>query len=116
MEGIDLYVRENTQIGVAINTTTSVELLKPLISHIDFVQCMGIEKIGFQGEPFDERAIDQVKSLRKDFPELIISVDGGVNLDSASELIKAGANRLVAGSAIFQSFDIDEAIVELESL
>ncbi|HEY4715389.1 MAG TPA: hypothetical protein VIH31_02690 [Candidatus Paceibacterota bacterium] len=116
LEGIDLYIRENTQIGVAINTTTPIEKIFPLIPFIDFVQCMGIEKIGFQGEPFDERVLDQIKSLRKKFPELIISVDGGVNLDTAPILKDAGANRLVVGSAIFQSFDIKEAIDELENI
>jgi len=116
LEGIDLYVRDNTQIGVAINTTTPIEKVFPFIPFIDFVQCMGIEKIGFQGEPFDERVLDQIKSLRKEFPELIISVDGGVNLDTAPILKDAGANRLVVGSAIFQSFDIKEAIDELENI
>src|SRR3990170_5776410 len=116
LEGIDLYVRDNTQIGVAINTTTSIEKVFPLIPFIDFVQCMGIEKIGFQGEPFDERVLDQIKALRKEFPELIISVDGGVNLDSASLLKDAGANRLIVGSAIFQSFDIREAIDRLQNI
>src|SRR3972149_10757878 len=116
LEGIDLYVRDNTQIGVAINTTTPIEKIFPLIPHIDFVQCMGIETIGRQGEPFDERVLDHIKTLREKFPELIISVDGGVNLDTAPILKDAGANRLVVGSAIFQSFDIKEAIDELENI
>ena len=116
IEGIDLYVRDNTQIGVAINTTTPIEKIFPLIPHIDFVQCMGIETIGRQGEPFDERVLDHIKTLREKFPELIISVDGGVNLDTAGPLVDAGANRLVAGSAIYQSVDIREAIKELENI
>lgn len=115
LEGIDLYVRENTHIGVAINTTTPVEQIFPLVPSIDFVQCMGIATIGRQGEPFDERVLGQIKTLREKFPELIISVDGGVNFDTAGSLIDAGANRLVAGSAIYQSIDIREAISELEN-
>ena len=116
IEGIDLYIRDNTQIGVAINTITPVEKIFPLVPHIDFVQCMGIETIGRQGEPFDNRVLDHIKALRKEFPELIISVDGGVNLDSASLLKDAGANRLIVGSAIFQSFDIREAIDRLQNI
>jgi len=116
LEGIDLYIRDNTQIGVAINITTPIRQLAGLISNVDFVQCMGIEKIGYQGEPFDERVIDQIKSLRKEYPELIISVDGGVNFDTASKLIEAGANRLVVGSIIFKSINIDKTIEELENL
>ncbi|KKQ34405.1 MAG: Ribulose-phosphate 3-epimerase [Candidatus Nomurabacteria bacterium GW2011_GWB1_37_5] len=114
LEGIDLYIRDHTQIGVAINTTTPVSSIKYLVSSIDFVQCMGIEKIGYQGQPFDERVVDQIKALRKEYPELIISVDGGVNFDTAPKLIEAGANRLVAGSAIFNAYDQEEAIKELK--
>ncbi len=115
IEGIDLYVRDNVSIGVAINTTTPISEITPLLFCIDFVQCMGIEHIGFQGEPFDERVIDNIKALRKDHPELIISVDGGVNLDTAPMLIEAGANRLVIGSAIFGSIDIRETVREFEN-
>ena len=116
LEGIDLYIRDSAQIGVAINTTTPISNLQPLISDIDFVQCMGIEKIGYQGEPFDERVIDQIKSLRKEYPELIISVDGGVNFNTAPKLIEAEVNRLVVGSTIFKSINIDKTIEELENL
>ena len=116
LEGIDLYIRDNTQIGVAINTTTPIRQLADLISNIDFVQCMGIEHIGYQGEPFDERVIDQIKSLRKEYPELIIAVDGGVNFETAPRLIKAGANRLVVGSAIFKNIDIVGVIEEFKAL
>ena len=116
LEGIDLYIRDNTQIGIAINTSTSILNLKSLISNIDFVQCMGIEKIGYQGQPFDERVIDQVKALRKEYPELIISVDGGVSFDTAPRLIEACANRLVVGSVIFNSLDIRETVLALRSL
>ena len=77
---------------------------------------MGIEKIGFQGEPFDERVLDQIKALRKQFPEVTISVDGAVDFDTAPELIEAGANRLVAGSAIFNGPDISGAINEFQNL
>ena len=116
LEGIDMYTRENIQIGVAINTTTSIEILKPIISNVDFVQCMGIEKIGYQGEEFDERSLEQISQLRKNYPELIISVDGSVNENTAPLLVKAGANRLVIGSAIMQSYDIRESIKEFENL
>lgn len=116
LEGMDMYFRENIQLGVAINTTTPISELDPIISHIDFVQCMGIENIGHQGEPFDERALDQVKSLRASYPELIISVDGSVNEKTAPLLVSAGANRLVVGSALMKSLDIRETIKNLENL
>ena len=77
---------------------------------------MGIEKIGFQGQSFDERVLHKVNDLRERFPELIISIDGGVSLETAPLLIKAGANRLVAGSAILKSEDIEKTIKEFQSL
>ena len=106
IEGIDLYIRDAVQIGVAINTTTPIEKIAPIIPYIDFVQCMGIEHVGFQGQDFDERVLDQIKNLKEKFSELVISVDGSVNEDTAQELIDAGADRLVIGSAIFRTNDI----------
>ena len=111
-----MYTRENVEIGVALNTTTPIETIKPIISKVDFIQCMGIEKIGYQGEPFDERVLEQISELRKIYPELIISVDGSVNETTAPLLVKAGANRLVVGSAIMNSYDVRETIREFESL
>ncbi len=116
LQGLDMYTRENISIGIAINTTTPTEELAPFISYVDFVQCMGIEHIGAQGEPFDERVLSQIKSLRSTYPELIISVDGSVNEHTALSLKEAGANRLVVGSALMNSFDIRETMRELESI
>ncbi|MCH7529747.1 hypothetical protein IIB50_01380 [Patescibacteria group bacterium] len=104
------------EIGLAINTTTSNNALSPYITDIDFVQFMGIEKIGYQGQPFDERVIQKIVDLHRAHPEIIISVDGGVTLETAPSLIKAGANRLVSGSAILQSDDIEETIEQFKTL
>jgi len=116
IEGIDVYIRDAIQIGVAINTTTPIEQIFPLVNSIDFAQCMGIEKTGFQGQDFDERVLDNIKILKEKFPGITISVDGGVNFETAPKLIKAGADRLVAGSLILKSNDIRETIRELENL
>lgn len=116
LESLDPYFKDNIDIGIAINTTTDISKLDPFINYVDFVQCMGIEKIGFQGEPFDEKVLNQIKDLRLKYPELKISVDGGVNENTAPLLIKAGANRLVIGSALMQSYDIRETIREFENL
>ncbi|MFH1608925.1 MAG: hypothetical protein ABH951_02845, partial [Patescibacteria group bacterium] len=116
IEGLDVYIRDSIQIGIAVNVDTEVEKIFNLVNYVDFVQCMGIEKIGFQGQDFDERVLEQIKKLRTEFPDLIISVDGGVSFDTAQELVNAGANRLVAGSAILKSQDIRETIAELENL
>lgn len=116
LEAIDMYTRESVQIGVAINTTTPIDSLDGIISNVDFVQCMGIEHIGKQGEPFDERVLSQIKALRLKYPELIISVDGSVNEHTAPLLVEAGANRLVVGSALMESYDIRETMNNLKKL
>ncbi len=116
LEGMDMYVRENVEIGIAINTTTPVSELERFISHIDFVQCMGIAHDGKQGEPFDIRVLDHIKELRKTYPELIISIDGSVNETTAPLLVEAGANRLIVGSALLHSSDMREMMRELENL
>jgi ribulose-phosphate 3-epimerase len=116
LESLDPYFKDNMDIGIAINTTTNIKKLEPFINLIDFVQCMGIEKIGFQGEPFDERVLKQIKDLKEKYTELKISVDGAVNEKTAPLLIKAGADRLVMGSSLLQSFDIRETIREFERL
>jgi ribulose-phosphate 3-epimerase len=116
LESLDPYYKDNVDIGIAINTTTDIEKLDQFINHIDFVQCMGIEHIGFQGEPFDEKVLKQIENLRSKYPELQISVDGAVNENTAPALLKAGANRLVMGSALLQSYDIRETIREFEKM
>lgn len=116
LEGIDLYVRENTEIGVAIDMATPLDTLTPFIQHIDFVQLMGIDEIGKQGEPIDEKVYDHIRKLRSIYPDLTISIDGGVNFDTAPLLADAGANRLVIGSAIWKSGDVEETISEFESI
>ena len=101
---------EVVSLGIAITTAMPVSVVDPYIDDIDFVQCMGIEHIGKQGESFDERVLEQLEELRREHPELILSVDGGVRLKNAKALVRAGANRLVSGSAIFDDGDTKEKI------
>lgn len=116
VEGMDVYIRDAIQIGVAIKIATPIEKIFPLINYVDFVQCMGIDKIGYQGQEFDEKDLEHVKILKEKYPDLVISVDGGVDFEIAPELADAGATRLVVGSAIFKSENIRETISELENI
>lgn len=79
-----------------------LNVLKKEEIEIDGIQIMGIDRIGFQGEKFDHKVISYVEYLHKEFPDLIISVDGGVKPEYAKPLSDAGVNRLVVGSAIFE--------------
>jgi ribulose-phosphate 3-epimerase len=81
---------------------------------VDFVQVMGIAKVGVQGSEFDSRALALIAALRRDNPELLIQIDGGVRLENARQIAQAGANRLVVGSAIFSHAEPRAAIEELK--
>jgi len=104
------------EIGLAIDIETPNEEIYSHIDRVDFVQCMGIAKIGFQGQLFDKQVLFKIADLRKRFPELIISVDGGVSLETAPLLISAGASRLVSGSAILKSENIETTIGKFKKL
>ncbi len=103
----------HVEIGVAINPDTPNEILASLMDEIDFVQFMGIERIGFQGEKFDERVLSKISDLRTQFPNVTISVDGGVTSETAPKLVAAGANRLAVGSAIFGGAGEDSSSEEI---
>ena len=103
-------------VGIALGLEIPVNIIEPFIDKIDTVQVMGIKRIGFQGEPFEESVIDKVAILREKYPRLAISVDGGVNLTNAPRLIKVGATRLVVGSAIFESNDLKATIEKFKKL
>ena len=104
------------EVGLALHVQDPIEVIEEFKDLIDVVQCMGIERIGFQGESFDELVVEKVKSAKAKYPALPIGVDGGVNMDTAPLLVKAGATRLVIGSAIFSDVDIKEAITYFSSL
>ena len=116
IQGIDSYVRDTIEIGVAINPHTPLEQIFPLVNSVDFVQVMGISHEGMQGESFDEGCLQHIKKLKEKFPDLIVSVDGGVNFETAPKLIDAGADRLIIGSAIFNTDDIIGTIERFRSL
>lgn len=104
------------ELGLAINPSTPISSVEPYLDEVDFVQCMGIANIGFQGEAFDERVLKHIHALRALRPELPISVDGGVNFETARNLVDAGATRLVSGSAILKSGDVSHAVEEMRNL
>ena len=116
LEGIDTYLKDNIEIGVALELNQDVPNIFPLINCVDFVQIMGIEKIGFQGQDFSKKCIEYIKILKERFPDLIISIDGGVDLETASLLVHEGVDRLVIGSAIFNKEDVLGTIEEFRNL
>ncbi len=115
-ENLDSFYRESIQIGIAIETDTPIEKLHPFIPYISFVQCMGIDTIGVQGQPFSEKAITQIETVRKLFPNMKITVDGGVNKKVIERLIQYDISRFVVGSALFSAFDFNKTVQEFENI
>ena len=116
LEGMDMYIKEATEIGIAVSVGEKIEEIFPLLPLVDFVQVMGIERVGFQGEDFSPKALELIKTLREKDRDIPIAVDGGVNSKTAPKIVEAGATRLSVGSAIFKQNDIMKAIQEFENL
>lgn len=116
LEGIDPYFKDSIEFGIAVLPITDLAILDKAISNISFVQFMGIENIGYQGEEFDESILEKIKNFKNKYPDIIVSVDGGVNLNIAHELKNIGVDRVVSGSAIYNSNDIIGTIEEFRNI
>ena len=93
---------KNMKVGIAVKPETSIERIIPYIENIDMVLIMTVEP-GFGGQKFMPNMMEKVSFLRKQYPELDIEVDGGLNLETTKIAKDAGANMIVAGSYIFNS-------------
>lgn len=105
--------------GVALNPHTPVHLLKDVIQDIDVVCIMSVNP-GFGGQKFIPHTYTKIQELRDmaygNNNHLLIEVDGGVSLDNAAQLIKAGADVLVAGSFVFKADMPQDAIKKLKEV
>lgn len=93
-----LELRSKVELGLAVEMQTQLEEVYPQIQQVDFVHIMSIEKIGEQGHPFDVGAFDRIREVRNRFPEVLISVDGGINVENYQMIREMGVKRLVVGS------------------
>lgn len=105
LEGIDIYVRDMIDIGIAFKPSMPLETVYDFVNLVDFVQCMGNDRIGFGGVQLDEKVYDRIKILREKYPDLPIEIDIGVNEQTAPLLAQAGATRMITGSLLFNSDD-----------
>lgn len=105
--------------GVALNPHTPVDLLSDVIEELDLVLIMSVNP-GFGGQKFIQNAVlkvEQAKNLiHRRGSRALVEVDGGVNLETGLELVKAGADVLVAGSFVFNSPNPTETIAALKNL
>lgn len=105
--------------AVTLNPSTPVMMLEDIISDVDMVLLMSVNP-GFGGQAFIENTYAKVDRLRRLIDEsgskALIEIDGGVNGDTGRELVRHGADVLVAGSWVFKSDDPKARIKELKSL
>ncbi|WP_264377519.1 ribulose-phosphate 3-epimerase [Wolbachia endosymbiont (group B) of Philonthus cognatus] len=113
------HTKKTIQVGVSIVPSTSPSVLEYIIHELDIVLIMTVNP-GFGGQEFIHSQLSKISTVRKMIQDrnlkTQVSVDGGVNFSNAADIIKAGANILVAGSAIFKAEDMKKAINDLKNL
>lgn len=116
---VQLIKNQGIKASVALNPHTPVSVLEDILPDLDMVLVMSVNP-GFGGQSFIEntyRKLEKISEMKSRFNnELLIEVDGGVTLDNATELVNAGVNVLVAGSAVFKSGNPERAISGLKTV
>ncbi|MDO8554338.1 MAG: ribulose-phosphate 3-epimerase [Candidatus Micrarchaeota archaeon] len=113
-ENVKLVVRENGgRLGIALNPETSVNYIFPYEKDVKYVLAMTVRP-GFDGQSYIKEVEKKIEKIKLRYPEFDIEVDGGINIETIGGAVKAGANKLVAASAIFSKPDIGKAITELK--
>lgn len=115
-EDIELIKQNNVQPGVAVNPDTLVNSIFHVLDKVVMVLLMSVNP-GFEGQKFMPQVLDKIRQLKAESSKrkvaVDIEVDGGINLETAKEAVKAGANILVAGSAIFYTVNYQATIKKL---
>ena len=115
-EAIAAIKRSGKKVGVALRPITSPEAILPYLKDLDLVLVMTVEP-GFGGQAFIQSQLETIRRVRalidRYNPACDLEVDGGINPVTAKQAAEAGANVLVAGSAIYGAPDIDVAIEAL---
>lgn len=118
-EDIELIKRNNVKPGVVVNPATPIEKVFPVLDKVVMILLMSVNP-GFEAQKFMPEVLPKIRELKKKLDSRTLSVDievdGGINLETAKEAVKAGANVLVAGSAIFYAKDYKDIIRKFKSL
>ena len=101
------------EVGLAVNPSTPIGALNEYIAKLDLVLMMTVEP-GKGGQGLLPEVLVKIRELRQKYPDVRIGADGGINLETAPSVIRAGADILAVGSAIFDGGDIGETIKRLK--
>lgn len=113
------HIRDHgLKVGVVLNPATPVETLSEVLDLIDYVLVMSVNP-GFGGQKFIPETLDKVRRLRQTIDErqlkVRIEIDGGVDRNNIETVVAAGAEIIVAGSAVFGTGDAENAVKELRN-
>ena len=104
------------QVGLAVNPPTAIDKVKPFLEKIELLLVMTVNP-GFGGQSFIEECVPKIQQVYQWRQEMgldfRIEVDGGVNLQTASECARAGADTFVAGSALFGQRSLTRAVKKM---
>lgn len=111
------YIKsKGKKAAISLNPGTPTSVLKDLIANLDMVLIMSVNP-GFGGQKFIPYSLDKIREIKelsnKVNPSLLIEVDGGIDKTNVREVIEAGANVIVAGSAVFNGGEISDNIKAL---
>ena len=118
---IDLIRSTGKQVGISLKPSTPVSEVEPFFEHIDLILVMSVEP-GFGGQGYLDGSTERIQEIKQKLVEqclqdrVLIEVDGGIKLHNAKEVIDAGGDVLVAGSAIFGTEDPVQTMKEFYSL
>lgn len=116
---IQMIHGEGMKAGVAVNPHTPVHLLNDIIADIDLV-CMMSVNPGFGGQKFIPHTLKKIEQLKvlinESGSKALIEIDGGVTLENAGTIVKAGADVLVAGNTVFSAADPVAMISQLKAI
>lgn len=115
LDSISYILNSSIEFGIAINPETSVEKLTPFLKEFKFVQILAVDP-GLAGQEFQNSVLDKIGFLKKNYPGVIIEVDGGINLETAKLCKEAGADILVSSSYIWESENPKEKSLELQRI
>lgn len=105
--------------GVSLNPATPLSSLEEILPYLDMVLIMSVNP-GFGGQSFIDTSLEKIKKLKSMIDErqlsVDIQVDGGVKLSNVEEVIKAGANIVVAGSAVFNAECVEDTIASFKKI
>ena len=112
-ELLNVCREKDVELGLALNPETPNVMIEPWINAVDLILFLGVHP-GKGGQEFIPEVSGKIKSLRQNFPNVKIEVDGGIRAENIAELKNAGVNVFVVGSGILKSPNIGETIKELK--